>query len=190
MRNVALATERSRVALRGTVENFQDPRSAKTDEESGEVLGLYLQGPNFDDAFLRRLGGLPALRSLTLEHTTVTDLTLAQRRTGAGFQGSLGATTAYAAPEQLSGGELSVRTDIFGLGVLLDRILDPAAPLPAGLEMRVPDNGPRGGVSASRPTRQSRSCRHADNLLLRRAVSSGAAKRPPLNVILKFSAVP
>lgn len=66
----------------------------------------------------------------------LTDLTLAQRRAGGGFRGPLGATTAYAAPEQLAGNELSVRTDVYGLGVLLDRILDRAAPSPVAPAMR------------------------------------------------------
>lgn len=64
----------------------------------------------------------------------LTDLTLAQRRAGAGFRGALGATTAYAAPEQLAGGEVSVRTDVYGLGALLRRIVRLDGPMTPELQ--------------------------------------------------------
>jgi serine/threonine protein kinase len=56
----------------------------------------------------------------------LTDFTLAQQRSHHGYHGMLGASTGYAAPEQLSGGQLSPRTDIYGLGALLLRMLDVA----------------------------------------------------------------
>src|SRR5262245_23958798 len=46
------------------------------DSDTGEVLGLRLEGRTIDDIFLRRIGELPELRELELQRTELTDLSL------------------------------------------------------------------------------------------------------------------
>jgi len=53
----------------------------------------------------------------------LTDFTLARRLTNGSFDGPIGGSMEYAAPEQLSGTGVSPRTDVYGLGALLDRMI-------------------------------------------------------------------
>lgn len=52
----------------------------------------------------------------------LTDFTLA-RVEGTPLQGAAGGTASYAAPEQMKGGTLDRRTDVYGLGMLLGRLI-------------------------------------------------------------------
>ncbi|GAC1472697.1 MAG: Stk1 family PASTA domain-containing Ser/Thr kinase [Chloroflexota bacterium] len=52
----------------------------------------------------------------------LTDFTLAQVRRKGSFAGVAGGTEEYAAPEQLQGTAVDERTDVYGLGAVLDRI--------------------------------------------------------------------
>lgn len=57
----------------------------------------------------------------------LTDLTLARARIEGAFSGVAGGSSPYAAPEQLHGGPVDERSDVYGLGVLLRHLTAGAA---------------------------------------------------------------